>query len=192
MRVLTHLRNIFYSSLLVNQGIDSVNKCVYVHTIYYLPLIFCLNKCKFHADRYLDSWIGSFKLRGEDCPLLSFLWWVALEANRCAGGSPLAHQPAVSTATRGSRTVPFGEHEGLPVSVARGGSCWPRGRQGIPRDAGYGSGSLGACRRSCTGGTCQPGVFQPAERLEEGPYAVCEHTACIYGLISTDMVTTHW
>lgn len=66
-----------------------VNKCVYVHTIYYLPLIFCLNKCKFHADRYLDSWIASFKLRGEDCPLLSFLWRVALE-----GSLPLAHQPA--------------------------------------------------------------------------------------------------
>lgn len=34
----------FYSSLLVNEGTDSVNKRVYIHAIYYLPLIFCLNK----------------------------------------------------------------------------------------------------------------------------------------------------
>lgn len=56
----------FYPSLLVNQGTDSINKCVYIHTGYYLPSIFCVNKWKFHADRYLDNWNASLKPRGED------------------------------------------------------------------------------------------------------------------------------
>jgi len=34
----------FYANLLVNQGIDSPNVYVYIHTTYYLSLIFCLNK----------------------------------------------------------------------------------------------------------------------------------------------------
>lgn len=181
----------FYPSLLINQGIDSVNRCVYIHTIYYLPLIFCLNKWKVCADGYLDSCIASFNPREEDRLLLCFLQRVALEASPWAG---LGSHP--------SHTIPLWvwqwEGAGTSPSEDTRHCVW------VCQDslrAGSGNGERAASHGQAgpwhwlwirlPQRTYQLGVFQPVQRLEEGLYAVCEYTACIYWLISTDMLTTH-